>query len=159
MNESALVGKMADIQLPAPPDWQALLLTLSMAAVLISIVTAAGLYLFKKTPPAAPPRRPEPSALEQLHALEQDWISGAVSPRHCAYQLAAILRQGLQLARLDNETPPMLLPDPQQWQDLVQRLDRFRYPADSSAELGPQIFDQVRTYLDSNDDRRESAVV
>ncbi len=108
---------MVDIALPAPPEEHGLLLML-LAALLLAGLLLMWLWRERLSVRGRARRR-----LRQLQTgLRED-------PEPFAWQLAAILRLGLQLKRLTAGTH---LPDKpglqaSRWRAFVQRLDQTRY--------------------------------
>lgn len=141
---NSMINTMADIQFPSPPNWQALLLIIILTALTAALV---GWYRWREKPQADFTELNEGSVLTQLNSLEQDWSTGVVSQRSCAYQLASLLRKGLQLPQLDHEPPLCAQHNPQQWRDMILLLQQCRYPEKCPDQLNSLIFEQIRILL------------
>ncbi len=98
MNNPDFTTQLADIEIPAPlpatTDFIWLGLGLLVTALLITVIVLRR----KKntTPPAA-------LALKKLDDLERQWQQGTLDTRQAAYQLATLLRLGLELKQLTCE--------------------------------------------------------
>lgn len=140
MNDAArletLVNTIADIQLPGPPNWQPVFFIMILIALIPVLI---GLYRLKNKSREKNSAVADISVLAQLYRLEQDWIADIVTQRSCAYQLATLLRQGLQLSQLDYEPPLRAQQNPQQWQEMLLHLDQCRYPENSPVKLDTYI--------------------
>ncbi len=139
------LAKLADIELPAPPHWQPLLIGIAAALTAIILAAGLGLHLWRRQrrDAASPARR----ALAQVDALLGKWRSGQLGDREASYRLAALLRMGLGLEQLDVHCPATLSRDRQQWGLTVAALQRLRYEATPAAKLREEEFARIRTWI------------
>lgn len=159
MNDTTPLAALADIELPAPPDWRPLI-----AAALILLLCAMGAWILHKyrrrrrdaralapaPGDALGPEAPEDSAraaLARLEALQQEWRAGTVDARAAAYRLGTLLRLGLKLPQLHPAAPPAGL-DADAWRETLTGLQDQRYARTISRPLTPETFARARAWLD-----------
>ncbi len=161
--DSAALATLADIELPAPPEWQPPLLLLLTAAVLASAaVIALTLWLRRRRAargPARPVRPPatetsEQQALTRLAALESDWSAGGLDDREAGFRLCALLRRGLGLPQLDGAHPPAGI-DGARWRAYLVHLREIRYRP-RHPPLTPARFGEARDWLVASAARRHA---
>jgi hypothetical protein len=148
IGDSAALATLADIELPAPPEWRPWILL--GIALLVLAATLAGIRFAARatgrsagSPLAADP--PHIQALARLAALELSWAAGAVDDREAGFRLCAVLRHGFGLAQVDAARPPGDV-DSDDWRRFVDRLRRLRYRPEGGP-LPPALFEQARAWL------------
>ncbi len=99
------ISRLADIELPGPPDWQPVLTALGAAVVLAPAIVWLTWHLWRRVHRrgAAPAAA---RAAARLDALRRRWEGGEMDDREASYRLAALLRLGLGLDQLDGTAPP-----------------------------------------------------
>jgi hypothetical protein len=142
------LAALADIELPAPPDWWPLI---TLAAALAVVIAALVVYTRRRRAPVAPlaidgeetgPR----AALLRLERLQREWSAGAIDARAAAYRLVTLLRLGLALPQLHPATPPAGLAE-DEWRETLRLLYDLRYrPAPEHALTG-EVFARARGWL------------
>ena len=143
----ALLGRMADIEMPPPPDW-----TWLWATLLIAVLTALLAWWWRRPrarKQAAPP--PPPDACSELDRLQARWRARELTDRETAYRLAVILRLGLALPRLSPQCPAPLRHEEDAWRETVALLQHARYRRDA-APIDPRLFERVRRWLATEKD-------
>lgn len=154
MSPTDQLAALADIELPAPPDWRPMFVFAALALML-----AAGLLIRHLRTRRDPARRdavtPVPmessacTALTRLARLQQQWEAGAIDARTTAYRLATLLRLGLGLPQLLPAAAPAGL-DETEWRTTLTLLQGLRYNQTSPA-LTPEIFARARHWLSQRD--------
>lgn len=159
MNDAAPLAALADIELPAPPDWRPLI---ALAAVLLIVAGAALLYLGnrKRTSSPVAPAQAEGyhttrEALARLAHLQQEWTAGALDARAAAYRLGTLLRLGLGLPQLHPGTPPAGL-DTNEWRETLTLLQDLRYAPAPVQRLTPDVFARAQRWLSRHETTAEA---
>lgn len=158
MDADALAA-LADIEVPAPPEWGAAALAGLLLILVAAAIGAAAWHRLRRgqVPATAgtPPVRLSPAAeaLVRLDALQEHWRAGGVDDREAGYRLCTLLRIGLTLPALDPSVPPAGIPRPEEWRRCLQRLQRLRYAARGET-LAAEAFELARLWLAST---REAA--
>lgn len=144
-NTDALLARLADIEIPAEPEWA--WLWAALLALLLGALAAGLLWRLRRSPPggAALPSPPR-EACNELDRLQARWRAGEVADRETAYRLATILRLGLALPRLTPHCPAPLRQEEASWRETIALLQRARYRK-TPAAIGPELFDRVRRWL------------
>lgn len=155
MTDAAVLANLADIELPAAPEWNPLTLLLPLLLAITVIVVIAGLYLARRRGQAhistTTPLSLRQQALVRLDDLQQAWRAGTIDDRETGYRLGTLLRRGLALNRLE-ATPPAAVDDrPADWRRLVEHLEAIRYHP-QYPPLTAAIFDQARAWLTREED-------
>lgn len=104
---------------PAVADWSAII----VAAAIVVLMAAVMLYRIRS-------RRLQ--ARRRLTRLQRKVSAGGVDPRQAMYTVAAELRRGLDLPRLDADTEPTVrvgdrTSPKQRWRQFTADLARYRY--------------------------------
>ena len=152
MNDQALLNALADIEGPTPPDWQPVITgTLIIAALLIGAI----IWLLRKqknTPPPAPDKRnrdSHPISLatinQRIDQLHKSWAQGQLDDRETSYQLAALIRHGLQLNQYSQATNSRI--NLNEWQPILQTMTALRYQPQSTVALNQTTFATIKTWL------------
>lgn len=143
MNDAELqqiTRQLADVELPAPPDWQPTVVAAIVVAT--AVLLAIGLiYLRSRRGQSAKLPIASREALYQLRRLQQAWQRNEIDDHDTAYRLATLLRLGLGLNQLTETPPAPLMSEEPQWQTLLQQLAQLRYrpqPDDSGAEFNQE---------------------
>jgi hypothetical protein len=163
MNEADTLAALADIELPAPPDWRPLI---ALAAALLIMTGALIAYIYIKkrikkrrrrdaaslplTPPLSPREKTSREALARLEGLRQEWSAGAIDARAAAYRLGTMLRLGLGLPQLHPAAPPAGL-DTNEWRETLLLLQSLRYAPLPAQALTPDIFIRARHWLSQHE--------
>ena len=149
--DAGALAVLADIEIPAPPEWHVGLYA-AAAALILAAAGAIAWRTLRRRDRAAIPSPASPSAadeaLARLEVLQGAWRSGAVDDREAGYRLCALLRIGLALPALDPAAPPAGIARAEEWRHCLQRLQRLRYAA-AAEGLAPESFDLARTWLAS----------
>jgi len=148
MNESDLLNKMADIELPAPPDWQPLIITVS-AVMLIAVATILIIRHISKSgknPDDSPPVNVRHSSVV-FEDLKEQWSKGRITDREASYRLSTLLRLSLGLQQLDTACPPGLTNDAGTWENTIQLFNQLRYKQNTQATLSPDVFNHIKKWL------------
>lgn len=140
------LSRLADIDLPGPPDWQPVLTALGAAVVLAPAMVWVTWHLWRRVPRrgAAPAAE---RAAARLDALRRRWEGGEIDDREASYRLAALLRLGLGMDQLDGHCPPALTADRTQWAKTVAALGRLRYEPSPAARLQAEDFARIKTWV------------
>ena len=149
-NNPEILSRLADIELPAPPDWQPLLITGGAIIIALMLIAFTRLYIrhIKKIPADIGTRLdPALAARLQLQQLVHDWQSRTISDREAAYRLTTLLRLGLGLPQLTHACPPHIAADQHAWQDTVRLCSNLRYQETSAIRLTPEIFQRAEQWL------------
>lgn len=163
MNDDDALARLADIELPAAPEWGLLPLLPVIAVTIGVMIWMIVRYRARRrsraaaTPgPVPAPNAPESSrplqqqALTRLDELQQAWRAGTLDDREAGYRLGTLLRRGLALNRLD-ETPPVAGDDDiEEWRSLVDDLAALRYRP-RHPPLTAALFAQARDLLARGD--------
>jgi len=155
MNNAELLNSIADIELPAPPNWQ--------PAILIGIIIFILLFLMllilqqrSKLIKNKIYKHHQHSALEQLEKIQQHWKIKSINNRETAYQLAAVLRLGLKLEQLQaNACPNILIAQRTTWHDTVTQLNKLRYQSHQKDEIESHTFAHIQHWLSLMDQPNE----
>jgi hypothetical protein len=153
MNDAAnpeILNRLADIELPAPPDWQPLLMASGVIIIALMLIIFTRLYIrHGKTSRTEIDAHLDPAlaARLKLQQLIQDWQSQAISDREAAYRLTTLLRLGLDLPQLTPTCPPHIAADQHAWQDTLRLCANLRYQETSALRLTPEIFQRVEQWL------------
>ena len=157
MNGADPLATLADIELPAPPDWRPLIAAVGL--LLLFAAWALVLYIRARKRDSIPahPRPPAPetgprAALAQLEQLRLEWCSGVLDARTAAYRIGALLRLGLDLPQLLPAAPPAGLDD-EEWRETLQLLQSLRYPQAPAQALPPELFDRAQRWLGRHEPR------
>lgn len=150
MSPTDPLAALADIELPAPPDWRPVIAFTVLALVLIAAVSIRALLirhrLRRDAAPPAPPTRLTHEAQTRLAHLREEWDAGAIDARTAAYRLAVLLRLGLGLPQLRPATPPRGM-DAAEWRETLAVLQSLRYTPAPRAALTPEIFSRADHWL------------
>ncbi|MDX1251477.1 MAG: DUF4381 family protein [Gammaproteobacteria bacterium] len=149
MNDAETLNRLADIELPAAPDWQPLVIAVAVIATLTVILIAARLVWRARRRRADDRQTATPLAMAQtrLEQTRRDWQVGEIDDREAAYQLATLLRLGLGLPQLPHEYPAHIPVAPSEWQEITQLLERLRYQQTSQERLSPEMFQLLGRWL------------
>jgi len=142
MNNAELLNNIADIELPAPPNWQPSIL---LAIIIIFLLLFLLLLVLQQRSKSI---RNENTALEQLMQIQHNWKSKTTNNRDTAYQLATLLRLGLKLDQLDADTcPNVIFAHQVNWHDTVTQLKKLRYEKHQKVTLKNHTFDNIKNWL------------
>ncbi len=150
-DHSQILNRLADIELPAPPDWQPLLITSGIiTACLLAIVT--WLYIRRRKTPHADNKvtgyaSPALTAQIKLQQLINNWQSHAISEREAAYQLTTLLRLGMNLPQFTPDCPAHLASEQQAWHETAMICTSLRYQKTSTIRLSLEIFQRAEQWL------------
>ncbi len=145
MNPTDPLAALADIELPAPPDWRPVIAFAVLALVFIAALLIRR-RLRRDAAPPAPPTRLTHEAQTRLACLRQEWDAGAIDARTAAYRLAVLLRLGLGLPQLRPAAPPRGM-DAAEWRETLAVLQSLRYTPAPRAALTPEIFSRADRWL------------
>ena len=153
MNDAAnpeILNHLADIELPAPPDWQPLLIAGGAIIIALMLIVLTRIYIRhrkKSSSDTGSHLDPALAAHLQLQQLIHDWQSHIINDRETAYRLTTLLRLGLRLPQLTSDCPPHITSDQQAWQETVMICTRLRYQQASVTRLSPEIFQYAEQWL------------
>jgi len=148
MNESDLLNKMADIELPAPPDWQPFIIV--AAGVMLLIVLAVVLIarrIYKNNKTGTAESGIGRLGKKVLDEIEDQWSAGRIDDREASYRLATLLRLGLGLPQLNLACPSGLIDDTHTWEQTIQLFHQLRYRKITASRLSTDDFRNVRIWL------------
>ncbi len=140
-----LLIRMADIEVPSPPDWTPALLS-GMLIILLLVLVIALAWWWRKTARAQqhhPVIKHELPAHHQLEILQAQWQSGSLPDREAAYRLATILRLGLGLSQLTANCPKHLCHKKKAWLSAIAFLDNIRYQKQTTAPITLELFEHA----------------
>lgn len=121
-----ITQQLADVELPPAPDWQPLIIAVTV--VVVAILLAVGVvYLRSRRKGSNKVSDAGRDALHQLQLLRQEWQQNEVDDHDAAYRLATLLRLGLGLKQLTDTPPPAIMNEQPQWQQILQQLTLLRY--------------------------------
>jgi hypothetical protein len=152
VNGADTLAALADIELPAPPDWRPAIILAT--ALLLCAAGALIIYMRARTRRAAPSpaaaagtgEAVSRAALAQLERLRRESSSGAIDARAAAYRLGTLLRLGLGLPQLHAAAPPAGL-DGNEWRETLTLLHALRYAPASAQALTPEVFARAQRWL------------
>jgi len=139
-------SQLADIDVPArlPEQLDLTLLGISIGGLTIALVIAYVIWRKKNKTPQ-PTNTPTTRALNRLDTVEHQWQQGKLDARQTAYQLATLLRLGLNLNQLASYQSNS--EDKIQWTTTLKVLDALRYSNNNPLTIDQQIFGQIRAWL------------
>jgi len=148
MNEAELLNKMADIELPAPPEWEPIIIAVS---VTLLIVLAAAFIIRKNTRRNRKQDASLPVNIRHsnsvLEELEGQWSKGHITDREASYQLSTLLRLGLGLPQLSADCPADIASDAITWNKTIQLFNQLRYRKITATKLTVEDFNNVKKWL------------
>ncbi len=150
MNHSEILGRLADIELPAPPDWQPLLITGGVIIIVLMLAVLLRLTIRRRKKISAYNNRNSEVTLTarlKLQQLINDWQSHTVNDREAAYRLTTLLRLGLGLPQLTHICPPHIAADQRAWQETVSLCTNLRYQKKPVTHLSLEVFQRVEQWL------------
>lgn len=168
MTRADPLAALADIELPAPPDWRPMIV---LTAAVLLLILAGALIIHRRrrrqrnaliSPLTRSPVTGERDgtlreALARLDRLQREWSSGAVDARAAAYRLGALLRIGLGMPQLHPASPPSN-PDAREWRETLTLLQGLRYAPRPSHALTHETFERARRWLQHSASREERHV-
>ena len=153
MNDAAnpeILSRLADIELPAPPNWQPLLIAGGAIIIALMLIVLTRLYIRHKKKSSSDTGLhldPALAAHLQLQQLIHDWQSHAINDREAAYRLVTLLRLGLGLPQLTHTCPPHIAADQQAWQETVALCTHLRYQPAPITPLSLETFQRAGQWL------------
>ncbi len=138
-----LTQQLAGIELPPEPDWWPLVWTVS-GIVAVLLLTA---LLIRQQRQSKHNLTLTDEAPQRLRQIRMQWQSGQLDQRAAAYQLATVLRLGLNLTQLHQRSPEHLGDQQPQWQATIKLLQQLRYQADSNLHLTEETFTTIHRWL------------
>ena len=148
-NSETLSG-LADIELPAPPDWQPLLIAGGVIIIFLMLIVLIRLTIRhrkKSSVDIGAHLDPALAARLQLQQLIHDWQSHTINDREAAYRLVTLLRLGLGLPQLTDTCPPHIAADQQAWQETVALCTHLRYQQAPTTLLSLETFQRAEQWL------------
>jgi hypothetical protein len=145
MNENELLAKLADVDLPAPPDWR-IPLMITLIATAAAVLFIYGIWHYLRHRLHHLHQHPAQQALRRLEHLRQEWESQKIGDREAAYHLATLLRLGLELPQLQNHRP-YPHSDPASWRNMLLLLEHLRYRESTAEKLSPDVFRLAHDWL------------
>ncbi len=149
MNDTGTLSRLADIELPAAPDWQPLIIAAAFIIAITVILTAAWLVWRsrKRNTDNRQTATPLATAQTRLEQTRMDWQAGKMDDREAAYRLATLLRLGLGLPQLTPECPSHLATDQAAWRDTLCLFEQLRYQQTPQATLTLEVFQRAKNWL------------
>ncbi|MBL1260720.1 MAG: hypothetical protein COB33_009355 [Thiotrichaceae bacterium] len=147
INHALILGRLADVQLPAEPVlWPIFAFS---GAVLVIIAFIALSYRRRQSIPPVQTNNNQQQALERLTIVENAWTNGDIDAREAAYRLSTLLRLGLNLPQLNHHCPAALADNNQAWQQTLALFNQLRYPSHTATQqpLTLNTFAQLRWWL------------
>jgi hypothetical protein len=144
------LAALADIELPAPPDWRPLIVL--AAAALAIVIAALVVYARRRRAPTVTPFANDQeetgprAALLRLEHLQREWSAGAIDARAAAYRLVTLLRLGLALPQLHPAAPPAGLAE-DEWRETLRLLQDLRYRPAAEHALTGAVFARAHDWL------------
>lgn len=154
MSDAEILNRLADIELPSPPDWQPLLI--AGGAVIGVLILTALIYIYiqrREKTRSDDNARPDPAidpaiiAQEKLQQLIADWQSCAIDDREAAYRLATLLRLGLALPQITRQRPDTVAADQHIWQETIEMCEQLRYQQMPGRHLSLEILQRAEQWL------------
>ena len=147
MNEPGLLNKMADIELPAAPDWQPyiIVIAITLLIVFITVMIIRNMYKSKKQYASSPADVKDGGSV--LDEIEDQWSTGRIDDREASYRLSTLLRLGLGLPQLRPVCPADLIDDATAWEDTIQLFHQLRYKQTTQTRLSAEDFRYVKKWL------------
>ncbi|MFZ5593640.1 MAG: DUF4381 family protein [Pseudomonadota bacterium] len=148
MNDTETLSRLADIELPAAPDWQPLVIAAAIITLIVILIAARLVWRSRKR--GGGDRQTVTHLVMAQARLEQthrDWQTGKIDDREAAYRLATLLRLGLGLSQLPHERPAHIPVASSEWREITQLLERLRYQQTSQERLSPEIFQRLGCWL------------
>lgn len=146
MKETDVLNKMADIELPAPPDWQPLIITTVIVLLLVLVATT----IIRRVRSHVDNRLSSLSIKHRdkvLDTIREQWSAGRIDDREASYRLATLLRLGLGLPQLGTECPAALTNDADHWRKTIHRFNLLRYSKVPRKSLAQEDFDNVKQWI------------
>ena len=150
LHNSEILNRLADIELPAPPDWQPLLTASGTIIIALMLIVLVRLYILRRKKNSIYNNKNSDPALTarlKLQQLIKNWKSHTLTDREAAYQLTTLLRLGLGLPQITPLSPPHLAADQQAWQETVSLCTRLRYHPTSGMQLSLEVFQRAEQWL------------
>ncbi len=148
MNRDTLLEKMADVDMPAPPDWTPAWLIVLTG---ITLVTALILYIYARRI-RRPHRNTHPDARQAMQQTQQQWRNGEIDARETAYRITTILRLHLGLPALSPDVAPAGIHQ-HTWREMITLLSALRYKKNTADHsLNETLFDQAHAVLAGNNE-------
>lgn len=148
MNQTDPLSNLADIEMPAPPDWWPVIIAAIVATL---IIVTLGLFIRHMIKGKNNQRDSSIMTTEQGHLLldqlEKEWRQGKVNDREASYQLSTLLRLGLGLPQLTPHCPASLKTDTSVWEETIMIFNQLRYKKMPQTQLTPDIFKKVSGWL------------
>jgi len=148
MNETDLLTKIADIELPAPPDWWPVItgiVAVTLIIVIFGLLTWRIIKGSKKLDDTSTFTIGHSHVL--LERLQDEWSRGRISDREASYQLSTLLRLGLGLPQLTPHCPASLKTDTTVWEETIRIFNQLRYQKIPETRLAPDIFSNAKKWL------------
>lgn len=160
MTDYDLLQQLADIEHPAPPEWQGFILLLIAVVLLLTLIIWAIWHW--RTQQLHIKRSPITHALGLMDELKVRWSRGDMDDREAAYCLSTLLRLGLGLRQIDLAYPAILENssvsnksprDKAAWEKTITLFSQIRYQQTPSARLDTETFEVIRGWLKAISDR------
>lgn len=147
MNSADTLNRLADIDLPAAPDWQPWIIAAAMIVLVLALVVA-GWYVRHHRARGLASTMIARSAMAQqrVEQVRAGWLSGTISDREAAYRLATLLRLGLGLPQLTPDRPPVAA-EQSVWRETIHLFEQLRYQPTARQSLSPEVFQRVEHWL------------
>ncbi len=151
MNDTGTLSRLADIELPAAPDWQPFIIAAAVIIAITLILTAAWLAWRSRKHSTGNRQTATPIATAQtrLEQIRMDWQAGKMDDREAAYRLATLLRLGLGLPQLTSECPAHLAANQTAWRDMLHLFEQLRYQQAPQVTLTLEVFQRAKNWLAS----------
>ncbi|MEQ6340796.1 MAG: DUF4381 family protein [Gammaproteobacteria bacterium] len=149
MNDTGTLSRLADIELPAAPDWQPFIIAAAAIVAITAILIAAWLAWRSRKRRAGnrQPATPLATAQTRLEQTRMEWQAGKMVDREAAYQLATLLRLGLGLPQLTPECPAHFSADQTAWRDTLHLFEQLRYQQAPQVTLTLEVFQRAKNWL------------
>ncbi len=151
MNDTGTLSRLADIEMPAAPDWQPFIIAAAAIVAITAILIAAWLVWRSRKHRTGNRQTATPLAMAQtrLEQTRMDWQAGKMDDREAAYRLATLLRLGLGLPQLTPECPSHLATDQTAWRDTLRLFEQLRYQQAPQVTLTLEVFQRTKNWLAS----------
>ena len=150
MNDPDVLNKMADIELPAPPDWRPVII-IGITSLIVLVAILRMWYSHRRIQKRHNTCSDIVEGNRVLEEIKERWSAGRISDREASYRLTTLLRLELGLAQLPVTCPAELGNDSTDWERTIQLFNQLRYKKTSTLKLSADEFNFVNRWLKHSD--------
>jgi hypothetical protein len=151
MNDPDVLNKMADIELPAPPDWRPVII-IGITSLIVLVAILRMWYSRRRIQKRHNPHTDIMQSGRVLEEIKNLWSAGRISDREASYRLTTLLRLELGLAQLPVTCPAELANDSTDWESTIQLFNQLRYKKTATMKLSAEEFNFVKRLLKHSGD-------